>query len=183
MMKNITECTMSAVMLDGELSKYIDILQGIAQGCILSPNLFKVCINVMTVAFEEAKQGIKMGEDTVSGLMSADYFVGIEETPEGLQKRAKEALEYTRKWRVTTNVKKCAVVVIVCNEDKVNPVNFEWKWGEDKLPIVKQYVYLGVEISKDCSWDAHIAKVLGKDKSQVGKKDAILNRLAPWHYN
>ena len=65
----------------------------------------------------------------------------------------KELLEYTRKWRVTTNPKKCGVVV--CNEDKVSPATFEWKWGEDELPIVDQYTYLGVEISKDSSWDAH----------------------------
>ena len=73
---------------------------------------------------------------------------------------------------MTANVKKCAVVV--CNEDKVNPVNVKWKCGEDELPIVDQYTYLGVEISKGCSWDAHIAKVIGKDKSQAGKMGAIL---------
>ena len=56
----------------------------------------------------------------------------------------------------------------------MNPVNFEWKWGEDELPIVDQYTYLGVEILKDFSWDAHIAKVNEKGKSQVGKMDAIL---------
>ena len=39
---------------------------------------------------------------------------------------------------------------------------------------IDQYTHLGVEISKDCSWDAHIAKVIGKGKSQVGKMDAIL---------
>ena len=50
-----------------------------------------------------------------------------------------EALEYTRKWRVTPNVQKCALVV--CNEDKVNPVTFKWKWGEDELPIVDRYTY------------------------------------------
>ena len=62
------------------------------------------------------------------------------------------------------------------HEDRVNPVNFKWKWGKDELPIVDQYTYLGVEISKDCSWDAHIhiAKVIGKGTSQVGKMDAIL---------
>ena len=38
---------------------------------------------------------------------------------------------------MTPNVKKCAVVA--CNEDKVDPVNFKWKWGEDELPIVDQY--------------------------------------------
>ena len=73
---------------------------------------------------------------------------------------------------MTAKVKKCAVVF--CNEDKVNPVNFKWKWGEDKKTIIDQYTYLGVEISKDCSWDAHIAKVIGKSKSLVGKMDAIL---------
>ena len=69
-------------------------------------------------------------------------------------------------------VKKCAVVVR--NEDKVNPVTFKWKLGEDDLPVVDQYTYLGVEISKDCSWDTHIAKVLRKGKTQIGKMDAIL---------
>ena len=113
-----------------------------------------------------------MSEDAVSGLMSADDFVGISETLEGLQKQMEKALDYTRKSSVTANVKKCAVVVR--NEDKAIPVNFKWEWGEDDLPFVDQYTYLGVGISKDCSWGAHIAQVIGKGKSQVGKMDAIL---------
>ena len=88
------------------------------------------------------------------------------------QKQIEKALQYARKWRVTANVKKCAVVV--CNEDKVTPVNFKRKWGEDELKIIDQHTYLGVEISKDCSWNAHIAKVIGKGQSQVDKMDAIL---------
>ena len=71
----------------------------------------------------------------------------ISEIPEGLQKQIEEALEYTRKWSVTANVKKCRVVV--CNEDKVSPVTFKRKWGDVALPIVDEYTYLGVEISKD----------------------------------
>ena len=65
----------------------------------------------------------------MSGLKFADDFMGISETPEGLEKQIERVLEYTGKWRVTANVKKCAVVV--CNQDKVNPTNFSWKWGED----------------------------------------------------
>ena len=57
----------------------------------------------------------------------------------------------------------------------MNPANFKRKWGEDELPIVDQFTYLGVELSKDCSWDAHVAKVTGKGKSQVGEMDAILS--------
>ena len=138
MTEEMTECSRSAVMLDGEISKCVDILQGVARGCTLS-NLFKVCINDMIVAVEESKQGVTMGEDTVSGLMFSDDFVGISETPEGLKKQIEKALEYTRKWRVPANVKKCAVVV--CNKDKVNLVTFNWKWGEDELPIADQYTF------------------------------------------
>ena len=57
----------------------------------------------------------------------------------------------------------------------MNPVNLKGKGGEDELPIVGKYTYLGVDISKDCSWDAHVAKVIRKGNSQVGgKMDAIL---------
>ena len=98
--------------------------------------------------------------------------MGISETPEGLQKQVETALEHTRKWRVTANVKACAGVV--CDENKVNPVNSKRKWEEDELPIADQYTYLGVDILKDCSWDAHIPKVIGKGQSQVGTMDAIL---------
>ena len=67
MMKNMTECARSVVMLDGEISKYVDILQGAAQGCTLPPYSFEVYINDMIVAAEAAKQGVTVGEDTVSG--------------------------------------------------------------------------------------------------------------------
>ena len=56
----------------------------------------------------------------------------------------------------------------------MNPVTFKWKWGEDELPITDQNTYLGVEISKDRSWDAHIAKVIGMGKAHAGEMDAIL---------
>ena len=63
MMKISTECARSEVMLDGEISKSVDILQEVAQGCTLSPNLFKVYINGMIVAVEEAKPGVGVGVD------------------------------------------------------------------------------------------------------------------------
>ena len=86
-MKSMTECARSAVMLDGEISNYVDILQGVAQGCTLSSNLFEVYINDMIGAVEAAKQGVPVGDDTVSGLMFADDFVCKSETPEGFRNK------------------------------------------------------------------------------------------------
>jgi len=98
----------------------------------------------MIRAVEATKQGIKVGEDMVSGLIIADDFVGIAETPNGMQKQTEKAPEYTRNWRITANVNESAV--LVCNEDNKNPVEFKWKWEEDGLLIVDQYTYLGIEI-------------------------------------
>ena len=172
MVKKMTECAKSAMMLGEEISKYFYFLQGVAQGCRLTSTLFKVFINDLILAIESAQQGVKVGDDMVSGLMFADDFVGISGTAEGLQEQIEKALEYTRKWRVTANVSKCAV--LVCNEDKKKPVEFKWKWGGEELPIVDQYTYLGVEISKDCSWDAHINKLIQKGKTEVGRMGMIL---------
>ena len=40
-----------------------------------------------------------------------------------------------------------------------------------------QYTYLGVEISKYCSWDVHIAKLKGKGKTYGGKMEAARTNL------
>ena len=62
------------------------------------PIYSRYLLNDMIVAVEAAKQGVTIGEDMVSGLMFAHDFVGISETPEGLQKQIEEALEeYNRK--------------------------------------------------------------------------------------
>ena len=66
----------------------------------------------------------------------------------------------------------------MCNNDKGNPVTSKLKWGEDELPIADQYAYLDVDNSKECSWDAHTAKVVRKGKAHVRKMDAI---LTDWH--
>ena len=42
-MKILTECARGAVMLDGEKSKCVCILKEVAQVCMLSPDLFKIC--------------------------------------------------------------------------------------------------------------------------------------------
>ena len=71
---------------------------------------------------------------------------------------------------MTANVNKSAI--LVGNEDKRNPVGFKWKWGEEELPFVNQYTYLGVKIiHKNGSWGAHIIKVIEKSKAQIDRQD------------
>lgn len=64
----------------------------------------------MIVAVEAARQGAKMGEDTVLKLMFSDDSVTIPETPEGLKKQTEKVLDNSGKWGLRANVDKCAVV-------------------------------------------------------------------------
>ena len=156
-------------MLDGELSKFFDIGQGVPQGCTLSPTLFQVFINDLLEVVEAVRKGVKVGdtETSVSGMLFADDFVGMSDTPEGLQLQIDAAKKFTDKWRLSANVQKGAVMV--CNENKEEPVEHRWKWGIEEIAVVDQYTYLGVEIPKDCSWNAHMSKVAEKGKARAGK--------------
>ncbi|CAB1100845.1 unnamed protein product [Ectocarpus sp. CCAP 1310/34] len=89
-------------------------------------------------------------------MLFADDFVGMSDTPEGLQLQIDAAKKFTDKWRLSANVQKSAVMV--CNENKEEPVEHRWKWGIEEIAVVDQYTYLGVEIAKDCSWNAHMSK-------------------------
>ncbi|CAB1117831.1 unnamed protein product [Ectocarpus sp. CCAP 1310/34] len=173
-LKKMTECTRSAVMLDGELSKFFDIEQGVPQGCTLSPTLFQVFINDLLEVVEAVRKGVKVGDTATScsRMLFADNFVGMSDTPEGLQLQIDAAKKFTDKWRLSANVKKSAVMV--CNDNKEEPVEHRWKWGIEEIAVVDQYTYLGVEIAKDCSWNAHMSKVAEKGKSRAGKLHPIL---------
>lgn len=164
MLQKIAECTTNAVILDGELSEFFNILQGLPQGCTLSPTPFQVFHDKMLNIVEAVVQGVKVGKSEVSGLSYADDFVGVSDTREGLQKQIDIAMELASKWRLSANVMKCAVMV--CNDKNAEEVDFEWKWGDEELPRVDQYIYLGVEFSKDCMWDVHMKKVREKLKTR-----------------
>ncbi|CAB1102257.1 unnamed protein product [Ectocarpus sp. CCAP 1310/34] len=101
-LKEMTECTKSAVMLDGELSKFFDFEQGVPQGCTLSPTLFQVFINDLLEVVEAVRKGVKVGdtETSVSGMLFADDFVGMSDTPEGLQLQIDAATKFNNKWRL-----------------------------------------------------------------------------------
>ncbi|CAB1110563.1 unnamed protein product [Ectocarpus sp. CCAP 1310/34] len=62
-LKKMTECTKSAVMLDGELSKLLNIEQGVQQGCPLSPTLFQMSINDRLKVVEAVRKGVEPDDD------------------------------------------------------------------------------------------------------------------------
>ncbi|CAB1111176.1 unnamed protein product [Ectocarpus sp. CCAP 1310/34] len=144
----------NAVMLDGELSQLFDIEQGVPQGCTLSPTLFQVFINDLLEVVEAVRKGVKVGdtETSVSGMLFADDFVGMSDTPEGLQLQIDAAKKFTDKWRLSANVQQIAVMV--CIENKEEPVEHRWKWGIEEIAVVDQeWVKVAEDVWKGLDMD------------------------------
>lgn len=76
--------------------------------------------------------------------------------PEGLQKQLDAGMEFVGNWRPLARKTKCAVMV--SNDPKVQKIDLGWKCGKEELPNVNQNTYLGVEFSKNCTWDAQKKK-------------------------
>ena len=78
----------------------------------------------------------------MSGLFFADDFVGIAETGQALQSLIDTVHNYSKRWRFEANVTESG--------------SGKWAWGDQSLPILDSYRYLGIEFSSNRSWDKHM---------------------------
>ena len=127
--KGMYESSRSAVLLEGEKSEVFNVEQGVAQGCSLSPILFSVFINGLLVAVEQAGLGIELSD---GGRVGGQ-----------LQRVIDMVHSYCRKWRLKANVSKSAVMTF-----GKGSVEGSWKWGEQDLPRVSKYTYLGIDFAE-----------------------------------
>ena len=57
-------------------------------------------------------------------------------------------------------------------------VEGDWKWGENSLPKVCKYTYLGIDFQCNGAWDAHIKRVVENGRKKVNQlhSSVISNR-------
>lgn len=84
-------------MLDGDLFELLNILRGVPQGYRSSSTLFQVFTDDMLKVVEAIGPGVNVGESQVSALLFADDFVGMCDTPEGLQQQIGIGMEFARR--------------------------------------------------------------------------------------
>ena len=169
--KKIYAVSRSAVLLEGEKSASFSVDQGVAQGCSLSPILFSVFINDLLKVVEEADVGISLSNGKkLGGMLFADDFVGVSESEEDLRKLIEVIHGYCSKWRLRANVNKSAVMVF-----SKKPVKCQCKWGEQDLPVVSSYRYLGIDFASNGAWDVHVKNVCVNGKRKVNQLHSVLS--------
>uniref|UniRef100_A0A8D8V3E1 Craniofacial development protein 2 n=1 Tax=Cacopsylla melanoneura TaxID=428564 RepID=A0A8D8V3E1_9HEMI len=138
------------VKVDDELSEDIQIMQGVRQGCVLSPLLFNVYSEAI---FEEAlldeHMGIKINGKFINNLRYADDTVILAGTLHHLQRIMEKLNVKCNKYGLMMNVKKTKFMVLTKKQDIAQNNTLKLTINNQIIERVHSYKYLGTWIHSD----------------------------------
>jgi len=153
------------VILPGSHSTPIEILAGVPQGSILGPLMFLVYINDIIA---DINAHIQLFADDTSLFMVVN---SPNATAAVLQSDIDKISSWADKWLVCFNPLKSESMLISrkINKPSHPPLNMQ----NVNIPIVDVHKHLGVFMSNDCTWHAHISFIKEKAWTRVN----IMRRL------
>lgn len=149
--------------MGGARSQVFEILQGVKQGCNLSPTLYSIFLNALSADLNRVKRGVKINRsETINHLLYADDLVLLAESEEDLRTLLNTVNKYAHMWRFSLNTDKSKVVIFEKKASALNPNVMTYEKGD--LEIVPGYKYLGVYMAanKKDRWEKHKKDLLRK---------------------
>ena len=124
---------------------------GVKQGCPLSPTLFGLYIDKLEEWLNsQGGDGIHLGKFVIRLLLYADDLILIAKSTLGLQEHLCSLEQFCRRVGMQVNISKTKVVVF-SNKRKHNQHKFYFEGNI--LEEVADYKYLGIDFSRNLSWD------------------------------
>ena len=133
----------------GELeTDWVKSVKGVRQGCILSPLLFGLYTEELSVRVNKCNKGVRVGDSRLNVLLYADDIVVMSESSEDLQDVLNVVAGYGNDFHVSFSDEKSEVLIVngLAHEGENG-----WMLGEKKLKRTKEYKYLGMWINEDGS--------------------------------
>lgn len=167
---NMLDSTPCMVLHNGALSEPVEPDMGWEQGDTLATTMFNVFVNGVLEHVWEQCPGIALpagqppgGWEKLVALMYADDFVGLAASVPELQALADATRYALRRWRLNASVStsdgsKTAVMRVGKRRPPSRDAMPAVQWGGVALPRVREYRYLGVTITDDGKWDAHLQR-------------------------
>lgn len=163
--------SLAAVRVDHQLTEWFRTTVGVRQGCNLSPDLFNSVLEVvMKLAMEKEEAGLKLCGRLVNNLRFADDINLMSETTNGLQRITDQVSQQGGRLGLVINCSKTKVMAISKEEQDV-----EITVNGSRLEQVKEFVYLGGQISHDGKCDPDIKRRIGLTHAVFSKLSNIWN--------
>lgn len=147
------------VVINGQYSEWKTITAGVPQGSILGPLMFLVYINDLP---EVISSNTNMFADDTSIYCTGDTLDGI--TRE-LQTSLTSLEKWFNEWGLEVNATKTKVMYIT---NKKEVCNLPLKMNQTVLEAVNTHKHLGVILSNNLKWSAHIDHVKSKTNKMLG---------------
>ena len=144
------------VVVNGEMSEWTTVTSGVPQGSIMGPLLFLIYINDLDTDMQS--KVLKFADDT-----KLCHRANGDEDNRVLQKDLDLATNWTKRWQMEFNVKKCKIM-------HIGPTNQQavYTMGIHKLDKVEEEKDLGVNIHSSLSVSHNRAKAVSKGQQIAG---------------
>jgi len=150
------------VVVGGESSPDSSVLSGVPQGSVLGPLLFLIYIDDVS--------SLKLSEGSVLNLYADDMLLYKSlkciEDYQQLQLDIDKISTWVDRNLLSLNPVKCKTMLLSRKRNLSQPPRFPL--NETPLEQVESFKYLGVLISLDLSWSAHIDSICAKGKKLIG---------------
>ena len=159
LLESMYRSTVSAVRVGAqdELSSWFETLVGVLQGCVLSPLLFNIMLEVvMALSLDNSDIGATISGFLCSNLRFADDIALLSESETDLQSQIDSLHTYSTRFGLKISTSKTEVQCISRSPRAVK-INID----STALAQVDQFTYLGGVISSDASCENDIKRRIG----------------------
>ena len=163
----------SSVRVGNGASRSVRMMQGVRQGCPLSPVLFNCFIDELAMKLKEADCGLYIDGRQVESLLYADDVVLMTYSAEKLQSLINVVDTFCRQWHMDINVGKSKVMIVNPLKQDTE-VQHTFTCRESELKQVKEYKYLGIYFTHNLSWGRHIEEAIAKATKRTDMMRGLL---------
>lgn len=155
LLESLYRSTKSAVRVGtkGEVSNWFETMVGVLQGCVLSPLLFNIMLEVVMALADVEQAGILVSGARISNLRFADDIAFLEDGQLELQQLITRLHKTSSRFGLKVSITKTEVQCISRQPPKLH-INI----GGTELNQVEQFTYLGGVISQDARCELDIKR-------------------------
>lgn len=159
------------VVVDGQQSRPSNVISGVPQGTVLGPLLFLLYINDIALTTDAT---IKLFADDCILFRKVHSPNDCRQLQDDLDK----LVDWSEKWLMNFNVRKCVTMTLTKNKSIVRP-SVPYNIRSQPLDQVKEAKYLGITISSDLSWKPHICEITNKASNTLAFLRRNFSRTKP----